>query len=548
MIQKICCILLLSGFLAKTCQEEVPIEQMTVNTEQRNNYIKEMVGNQVETILNDAKSTIFSAPNKAAESIQKTIKDLYSNNQNNLLWHDPITGKGTAGTSQYLEQLKGARAHGIDPDAYFLPQIDSLYQQLYLVSNPQTQDNNVRQLVELDMLLSSSFCNYTSDLVSGRIANKRWHISPRKEDIGELLKDGLTNNDIKGAVEKAEQPLEMYQKMSDKLALYEAARATGGWKKIPSTVSKKSTGEKVDLLIKRLKATGDLTEEASSYNDAVVAAVKRFQKRHQLEASGTVNESTLKKLNVPVEDRIKQMQLNLERMRWLPGDLGDRYVWVNIPEFLIRVVDKQDTVSTIKGVVGALSTKTPILVNKDMVNIIFSPTWTLPQSIAREEMEYILMNPAVLVVADVDVWVDGKKVNPMTVDWKNTSLSRVRMRQRPKRTNSMGKAKFQFKNGQSIYLHDTPNQMDFKRNVRAESHGCVRVAEPHELATKLLAGGKWGAGNIRSAMNSGKETYAKLPQNIKVHLFYLTTWVDANGQLQFRRDIYGYDKRQKAQL
>lgn len=548
MIQKFCWILFFASVLTKACQEEVPVETMTINDEQRTSYISQAVTKQVEATFNDAKATIFSAPNKAAEGIQTTIKELYNENKNNLLWHDPITGKGSEETVKYINELRDARAHGIDPDTYFLPQIDSLYQLLYLDNSPQTTNNNIEQLVSLDMLLSSSFCNYTSDLVGGRITNARWHVAPRKEDVGDLLQEGLTNKDISKAVQKAEHPLDMYQKLSEKLALYERSKADGSWVKLPGTVSKKSKGEKVELLIKRLKASGDLTKDATTYDEEVVAAVKRFQKRHQLEASGTVNESTLKRLNVPVDDRIEQIQLNLERMRWLPGDLGDRYVWVNIPEFLIRVVDKKDTVSTIKGVVGALSTKTPILVNKDMINIIFSPTWTLPQSIAREEMQYILMNPAVLVVADVDVWLDGKKVNPMTVDWKNVKLNRVRMRQRPKRTNSMGKAKFQFKNGQSIYLHDTPNQMDFGRSVRAESHGCVRVAEPHTLATKLLAGGKWGAGNIRSAMNSGKETYAKLPQNVKVHIFYLTTWVDEDGQLQFRRDIYGYDKRQKAQL
>ena len=248
------------------------------------------------------------------------------------------------------------------------------------------------------------------------------------------------------------------------------------------------------------------------------------------------------------ENSINAIKLSMERLRWLPESLGERHVWVNIPEFLIRVVDKGDTVSTIRACVGEPKHATPILVNKPMTNAIFSPVWNIPTNIAKEEMEFILMNPAVIVVADVDVWLDGQKVNPLDINWHDVDMRRVRMRQRPKETNSMGQAKFPFTNGYNIYLHDTPNKTDFLADYRAVSHGCVRVQQPVEFAQKVLQGSTWDESAIKGAMYKGRETYAKLPEPVKVHVFYLTTWVNENGKLQFGRDVYGYDKRQITQL
>ena len=240
------------------------------------------------------------------------------------------------------------------------------------------------------------------------------------------------------------------------------------------------------------------------------------------------------------------VRLNMERYRWLPEPkaLGNRYVWVNIPEFMMQVVDKQDTVNSIVVVVGEPKNATPVVANKKMHNVIFSPVWNIPVDIAYEEMEYILKNPAVLIVADVDVWVSGKKVDPRDVDWASVNKRTVKMRQRPKATNSMGRVKFPFDNNYGVYIHDTPNQHDFGMKTRATSHGCVRVKEPAALAAQLLKGSQWSNEGMKKAMYSGKQQYANLPQHVSVNFYYFTAWADAQGKLRTGKDVYGYDRRQ----
>lgn len=256
--------------------------------------------------------------------------------------------------------------------------------------------------------------------------------------------------------------------------------------------------------------------------------------------------NALKNTEISQEQKNK-IALNMERYRWLPNPqaLGNRYVWVNIPEYTLYMVDKNDTVAKMNVVVGEAKNATPSVAAKPMKNVILSPVWDIPMSIAKEEMEYIIKNPAVLIVADVDVWVDGKKVEPRSVDWKNISLSRVKMRQKPKKTNSMGKVKFPFENGYGVYIHDTPNKVTFNETNRAQSHGCVRVGDPAELAFQCLKGNNtWTKDRIAAGMNSGKQTFIDLPEKIKVNILYLTTWIDNNGKLIIGKDPYGYDSRQ----
>lgn len=246
----------------------------------------------------------------------------------------------------------------------------------------------------------------------------------------------------------------------------------------------------------------------------------------------------------------QRIRLNMDRYRLMPhpDSIGSRYVWVNIPEFMLQFVEGKDTTATMNVVVGEPKNATPVVVNKKMNSVIFSPVWNIPTHIAYEEIEYILKNPAVLIVADVDVWVDGKKVDPRDVDWDNTARSRIKMRQRPKMTNSMGLVKFPFDNNYGVYLHDTPSKDVFSNSNRAQSHGCVRVGNPAGLAAHVLNGSKWSEGSIKKAMYSGKQQPTSIPRPVRVNIVYFTAFVDKNGKLQTRRDVYGHDNRQMKQL
>lgn len=251
--------------------------------------------------------------------------------------------------------------------------------------------------------------------------------------------------------------------------------------------------------------------------------------------------------NLDIKNKIK---LNMDRYRLMPNadSLGSRYVWVNIPEFMLQFIEGKDTTATMNIVVGEAKNATPVVVNKKMNSVIFSPVWNIPTHIAYEEIEYILKNPAVLIVADVDVWVDGKKVDPREVDWNNTARSRIKMRQRPKETNSMGLVKFAFDNNYGVYLHDSPSKDVFSHTNRAQSHGCVRVGNPAGLAAQILKGSKWTDGSIRTAMNSHKQQPTSIPRPVRVNFVYFTAYVDKSGKLQTRRDVYGHDSRQMRQM
>lgn len=244
------------------------------------------------------------------------------------------------------------------------------------------------------------------------------------------------------------------------------------------------------------------------------------------------------------------VRLNMDRYRMMPDmdSLGSRYVWVNLPEFMLQFVEGKDTTASIVVVVGDVKSSTPVVTNRKMQNVVFSPVWNVPTGIAYEEIEYILRNPAVLIVADVDVFVDGKKVDPRDVDWNNTARSRIKMRQRPKTTNSMGLVKFPFDNDYGVYLHDTPNKGSFGNRNRAESHGCVRVGNPLLLSQQILKGSNWTSDGMQRAMYSGKQQFASIPRPVRVNLVYFTASVDSKGNLVTRRDVYGYDSRQIKQL
>lgn len=343
---------------------------------------------------------------------------------------------------------------------------------------------------------------------------------------------------------------ELYQQtyLSD-TASYDSARI-GNMVKLDAMASAAAIVYATDLLRGRIKPTGwDM-----QYRDAPLA--QQLQKAiadssltlffAQTEPKYPTYSAMKKQLASLPDDKIDLARLNMERFRWLPDPekLGKRYIWVNIPEFFMRVIQDGDTSSSIKVVVGEPKNASPVLANKPLRNVIFSPVWNVPVDIAYEEIEYILKNPAVLIVADVDVWVSGKKVDPRDVDWTNVNRRSVRMRQRPKATNSMGRVKFPFDNNHGVYIHDTPNQYDFGLTTRATSHGCVRVQEPEKLASEMLKGSNWTQAAMRKAMFSGKQQYANLPQNVSVNFVYFTAWARENGTWQYAKDVYGHDKRQ----
>jgi murein L,D-transpeptidase YcbB/YkuD len=253
-------------------------------------------------------------------------------------------------------------------------------------------------------------------------------------------------------------------------------------------------------------------------------------------------------MNVPVESRIRQIELNMERWRWLPRDLGERHILVNIPEMRLDVWDHGLTPVSMRVVVGKPDTQTPIF-NDKMTYIVFAPVWNIPDEIAQKEtLPAMLADPGFLNRMNMEV-VDasGNHVDPATIEL--ASPAKYRFRQRPGTSNALGLVKFMFPNQFNVYLHDTPVDSLFARASRSFSHGCVRLEEPEKLAAYVLHDQpEWTVERITDAMHAGEERIVKLKKSIPVYLGYWTARVAADQQVQFRKDVYGIDASQASKL
>jgi murein L,D-transpeptidase YcbB/YkuD len=348
---------------------------------------------------------------------------------------------------------------------------------------------------------------------------------------------------------------EQYGLLKRLLQQYRDVAAKGGWPtNVPARLSLTpgTRGPGVAALRQRLAATGDLPAGSAAASDvadkALVEGLKRFERRHEMPADGVMDAKAAAALNVPVEQRIQQIELNLERWRWLPESFGDRYIVVNVPTFTLVGVEGGRTVLVMRVVAGEKENPTPIF-SDTMTTIVFSPYWNIPNTIARKEtIPAVLRDPGYLQRNNLEIVRNSRVVDPSSVDWDDDDPD-FRIRQRPGGRNSLGRVKFVFPNHFDVYLHDTPADSLFERVQRDFSHGCVRVEKPRELAQWLLGDQpEWTPFRIDAAMNSGVERHVALKRPVPVYILYQTVWVDGDGAAHFPEDIYGHDARQLSLL
>jgi murein L,D-transpeptidase YcbB/YkuD len=457
-----------------------------------------------------------------------------------------------------VDALARASDHGLDPDLYGVAalkrKLDDASEGFLTRKGFDPSEAGV-----LDVWLTYLYMKYASDLADGLSdlahADSSWQIETEKIEPLEHLEGALASGRIAESLDELTPGADEYRLMRAALADYRARAQQGEWPRVPAGLRLKP-GQKhagVRALAQRLSASGDYTgplpaEGTAIYDAALQEAVKRFQRRHGLDDTGTVTPSVAAELNVPIAERIRTLELNLERWRWLPRDPGRRYILVNVPEMRLEVREGGQVPLAMRVIVGKQQTPTPIF-NDRMTHVVFSPYWNVPPSIAEQEtMPALLSDPDFLARNNMEV-VDasGTPVDPSAIDWMDPTS--YRFRQRPGSDNALGLVKFMFPNEYDVYLHDTPTDSLFGRTARLFSHGCVRVEKPEELAAYVLGDrSEWTPERIREAMHAGEERTVKLREPIPVFIGYWTARVRPDGAVHFRKDVYGVDARQNAMV
>lgn len=477
------------------------------------------------------------------DSIYADLKRFYSLQDNELVWYNE--DKPSKDTDDLLTILLEADKYALDSADYNVYKIVNLQHQVY------QSDPNPLTLVMLDVRTSIAYITFAWHLHNGKsvpaIEEGLWLKSPGEASIAKELAD----NSISSAIESLQPTHKDFKPTLLAYHTYRKLQKQGGWQALPPSlvVSRGDTSVYVSMIRQRLTLTNDYSENESDsvFSESLENAVKKFQFRHRMEEDGVVGNTTLSALNIPVEQKIEVLKKNIERIRWMPNDLGDRYITVNIPEYELVVYDGNEQVMTMAVVVGEEQNKTPIFHDK-LEYIVFSPTWTVPKSIVTEEMLPAVRKDKKYLsdrnIKVFDGWgEDAKELNPKRVKWDKVDADSIMFVQDPGTTNSLGRIKFMMPNSMAIYLHDTPANHLFNENDRAFSHGCIRVEKPIEFASYLLGDQEeWDEQTIRDSLNLEKPKNVILKEHVPVYIIYRTAWATEEGIVHFREDVYGFDK------
>lgn len=452
--------------------------------------------------------------------------------------------------------IRAAARDGLDPAGYHLTRIERLMGEIES-NRTAGKRPHLGRLADLDLLLTDAFLVYGSHLLSGRLdpetVDPQWHADRREGDLAAVLESALTGPGISRAFDDLRPEHPGYAAMVQALAGYRRVAGAGGWQPLPTgeKLEPGAAGERVRLLAARLAASGDLDAPAGAvveFDAGLHDAVRRFQRRHGLPDDGVVGPKTLEALNVPVERRIEQLVINMERWRWLPQELGRRHILVNIANFELDVVQDGRSALNLRAIVGRPYRRTPVF-SATMTYLVFSPSWNIPHSLAvQDKLPDVRKDPGYFTKMGIRVFQgwggDAKEIDPATVDWSQLSRSNFpyRLRQEPGPLNALGRVKFMFPNKFSVYIHDTPGRELFGRAERSFSSGCIRIEKPLELAALLLADDpSWDDGRIAAAAASNLEQTVTLTEPLPVHLLYWTAWAEEGGEIHFRKDIYDRD-------
>ena len=476
-----------------------------------------------------------------------------------LLWVDE---NGVTDRARFvIKEIAKADEYGLRASDYEVPEPDGF---------DRGASNALDWLVEAEIKIDLAVLRYARDAAGGRINPARLskNLSPGLlPDPPEVLKSIALESDPAAYLRALQPRHPQFEHLRQKLLEMRAQSSTSK----PSIVlpegpvlRKGVEHDHVALLRQRLEMRSDGVSEVV-FDDSLDQALREFQAKHGVTPDGVVGTSTRRILNQEVgaeANTVKErlILLNMERWRWLPRDLGAFYVNVNVPEFMARVVRNGEVIHAARVVVGTPDKQTPIF-SDEIQEIVFGPYWNVPTSIKVEEIRPYLSeetswflggggwNTSVFQRHGLRVRYGGREVDPGSVDWNRVDIRSLEIFQPPGPDNVLGKIKFVFPNKHDVYMHDTTQKQLFAQPVRAESHGCVRVQNPEELAAVVLSYDQgWSAARVTSAIENGYDQHVKLTQKIPVHITYFTLWVNDDGSISNFADIYGHDARMAAAL
>lgn len=511
-------------------------------------------------------------PEEDYQSFQSIVFDKDADRSYDRLVFDEVNGFYEA--NGYLTKWLGAEApkevfhfyhkiadelwkDGLDPGDYRLNLLQKALDDAYVA-------NDINRLASLDFQVTFSFFLLSHHMAYGKINPRRldslWFVDEREMKVftsDELLKI-KDQKDLEAFFEKIRPEHEQYERLKNKLEDLTYKKISKGERpmldfSLDKNLMPGDQGAKVAEVRKRLLYEYPSLSEPKNpelFDEELYRAVITFQKSFGLDADGIVGPETMRYLRRPIERDTDRIRINMERIRWMPREFGDRYIVINIPDYSLRVFERGKEALNMKVIVGQVMNKTPVF-SDTLEYIVFSPTWVIPQSIKVKEMLPKLKEDS-SYFSDRDYifyesWTSTEEVDPREIDWSEVDSANFKYNvvQQPGPKNALGKVKFIMPNDLYIYLHDTPADHLFSKKERNFSHGCIRVEKPMELAEHLLKGQSLFPG-VKVWRLSQKDEPEKVPLKNQYHvqIIYRTAWVDERGTLQQRKDIYQLDEVQ----
>jgi len=486
---------------------------------------------------------------RSAMEIDAALAEIYHANGLQPYWLE--NGRPSQRAEAIKSVLDDAASQGLEPSDYFTDLIHRYW-----------DSRDTAGQVRLDLLLTIGMMRFVADQREGRLAvreiDPQLFASARNAEVEwrPLWKEAFAAADMKKFLDDQAPPFQQYAGLVKKLAEYRVLAALGGWPVVPEgeVIKPGMTDARITALRKRLQVTGELAVGETSivhYDGDLEKAVRSFQRHHGLEADGIIGKQTLDAMNVPIDKRIEQIILNMERYRWLDRSiLDERLVVVNIAGFTASAGNGGKFDLTMPVVVGKEYQQTPVF-NDTIKYIEFNPYWTVPPSIAsKETLPRLQKNRHYLRERKMRLFegwdAEAKELDSTKINWNKVSaqqMQRYRIRQDPGPGNDLGTLKIMFPNSHNVYLHDTPQRTLFNKDRRAFSHGCIRLGKPVDMASWLLGGSQagWSVEKIHQLIATGQREVVVLDKPVPVHLLYRTTVV-IGDTIFFYDDIYGRDR------